>query len=178
MRPPSNFAGFIRQSFDPRDRETYLEPTRLFLESRYGSPSNHPESQAEELADEETPPEPDPLGTTAYPMPAGDLTGDGLEDVLVEEFAASDNSKTMVGVRGTDGQELWRVEGPSFDWATTNIVGDLTGDDRDEILTVGNKFLEINQTEECGESVCVYDYSDRLMVTVEVRSGATGELLW
>lgn len=177
-RPPSNFAGLIRRNFDPRDRATFLEPTRLFLESRYGSPPNQPESQSEELADEETPPAPGPSGTTAYPRPGGDLTGDGLEDILVLEFAASDNSGTMVGVRGTDGKELWRVEGPSFDWATTNIVGDLTGDDRDEILTVGNRFLEINENEECNESSCIYDYSDRLMVTVEVRSGATGEPLW
>lgn len=173
-----SFARLVRQSFDPRDPETFMEPTRRFLEARGDLPRSHQtESESADDAGEEDSPDPVQTGVTIYPKPGGDLTGDGLEDILIDEFDPSDGFNAVSAMRGTDGEELWRVDVPSHDWGFTELVGDMSGDGKDDVLTMTVKIIEQNETSDCSETTCIYDYSDKASLYVELLSGASGKAL-
>lgn len=174
-RGATNLPGLIRM-VDPRDRTTALDLVRGFLEDRYDDTSSSGIQEEEPL---ETEPGSEPLssGTFAYPYSGGDLTGDGLEDVLVAEFDASDHGLAMQALRGSDAREIWRVELGADDGFGFS-AGDIDGDGSDDLFFQSLEFLDSSESEECTDSGCVFDYSDRVRIVTGVRSGATGEKLW
>ena len=105
-----------------------------------------------------------------WAMPAGDLDGDGLDDVLVNIHAYDDTTRTATGQviakRGYDGEHLWdesvKVSNGHCDiWAMPD--GDLDGDDLDDVLV----------------NIRTYDdTTDTATGQVIAKRGINGEHLW
>ena len=70
-------------------------------------------------------------------QPAGDLDGDGRDDVLVTTWQFSPDAEVLEvrALRGTDGGELWTRSYPGFAFATPAKVG---ADGRDGVLVVAS----------------------------------------
>ncbi|NOQ34189.1 MAG: hypothetical protein GQ567_08380 [Methanosarcinales archaeon] len=78
-------------------------------------------------------------GTFIQPEPAGDLDGDGTDNVLVG-FGSYDASEYLLldridAVSGGDGTVLWSVTSDANRYIYVAGAGNLNGDDKDDVLT-------------------------------------------
>ncbi len=109
---------------------------------------------------------------SAYP--AGDLDGDGKDDVLAQmsstEFDMTSGTTTMrttvIAKQGRDGEPLWEEPLDGFGWALS--AGDLNGDGMDDVLLV-----QMSTTEHDTASG-----TSTTTATVIAKRGYDGEQLW
>lgn len=66
------------------------------------------------------------------PVAAPDVSGDGLRDILLV------GESTLVALRGTDGQTLWRSENLPIWYIEPIPVGDVSGDGRPDLAIAGD----------------------------------------
>jgi hypothetical protein len=91
----------------------------------------------------------------AYFGPGGDLSGDGVEDVV--EVSTADS--TVTALSGVDGAQLWSVSLPAFDFGFAVPSPDINGDRRPDLLVASGR----------------WDGSTQTMAAVD---GRTGSRLW
>jgi hypothetical protein len=109
-----------------------------------------------------------PSGDGIYALPAGDLDGDGKEDVLVQmaEYNETKNTttKTVIAKRGCNGTQLWEesVSGSSS-VISASQAGDLDGDGKEDVLV---QMAEYNET------------TNTTTKTVIAKRGCNGTQLW
>lgn len=107
----------------------------------------------------------------AAAVPAGDLDGDGLADLVA--YRGDSASLRLDALRGTDGALLWTTD-LSADGALTFPVGrDLTGDGVHDLLV--DAVVEQGQVDEREDG---YRYSATVEQTYGVVSGADGTRTW
>lgn len=110
----------------------------------------------------------------------GDLSGDGLDDVV--QWSNSDTARpgtqtTLEAVRGIDGTTVWQaaIAGDGAIGVALQAVGDITGDSLADVLVSTQEFEE--QTEdECDADGC--SYASTFTWRVQLRDGATGDVAW
>ncbi|HWH30678.1 MAG TPA: hypothetical protein VNU26_17275 [Mycobacteriales bacterium] len=107
---------------------------------------------------------------------AGDVDGDGLQDVLTLSFEAG--TLVLQARRGTDAALLWsRDLADGFGALAFPVGRDLTGDGADDLLyvvTAGTEQLVVEESEAAGS----YEYRADLTTSVGVVSGADGTTVW
>lgn len=121
-------------------------------------------------------------GSFADALPAGDLDGDGGEDVLVADYDLEHGTVQLRALRGSDGTLLWR-QPFAADGALAFPVGrDLDGDGVDDLLRLS---LQIDHTsyESSSDSQLLsggYEarYTAAYRWSVAVVSGADGSTRW
>ncbi|MCW3133023.1 MAG: VCBS repeat-containing protein, partial [Methanophagales archaeon] len=106
--------------------------------------------------------------TQAYP--AGDLDGDGKEDVLVQTseyvWATDTRTATVIAKRGYDGTHLWSESISVTDgycWINAIPAGDLDGDGKDDVIVSSSKYENA---------------TDIRTAEVIAKKGETGVHLW
>lgn len=164
----------LGENDDPRDPSTFARATRRMIEATWNIDLPDPAG----IESESVPSSSFVVkGTIRSAMPAGDINGDGLPDVLSIEYSSVDYSRKIVALNGFDGSELWTYSRDSYDGFPLP-VGDLTGDGAGDVLFV-------SYTIEWGNGPCYgtlvafacaggYDYT----WSYELRSGPTGDLVW
>jgi hypothetical protein len=96
----------------------------------------------------------------SMPVPAPDLSGDGLDDVVALVAPLGDTTGYVAAFRGTDGGELWRDTGvPVTIRSSVRAVGDVSGDGSTDL------------------AVWTSPYAERAM-RLFVLEGATGAVVW
>ncbi len=114
------------------------------------------------------------LGFIQQVVPAGDLDGDGIDDVLAAGQLYDEDTGTAHALSGADGHELWRVEGAGHAIPTLLPLAP-GGDFLDTTYVPG----ESDYTGHCeADSNCVETRTASFSWWVRVRDGATGEARW
>jgi hypothetical protein len=123
-------------------------------------------------------------GVDAWAWPAGDLSGDGLEDLVVNSWRWPEETHTLEAVRGSDGAVLWRVPSESgVDMVSWPAGADLTGDGVGDLVMLGWALGEYTYGEEGCDvppvlSECVSWDELTYTVVFGVRSGRDGSVAW
>jgi len=182
----------ILEHIDPSDVRTHPDAVRAFIEATSGIslPDLRPEhssdgdpsfSPAQSRAFDEPPspiPGEEPTGNVSYPSPGGDLTGDGLADVLVFDVSLPSEKIHVRALAGTDGHQIWQRPLDASD-VVGMPVGDLTGDGIDDLLMWTFEVLEETEVDDCpSQSSCRYQYDASYDWIVGLRSGADGKRIW
>jgi hypothetical protein len=195
--PGLRLTDLIRGSVDPRDARTHPDALRAYIEASTGLqlPDPHPASSPDRSVPLGTHPDvlhdlvaadpgpadevpPTETGTMLHASAAGDLSGDGKDDVLILELALPEDVVTLRAVRGTNASELWRLDLDAFD-AVPYPVDDMTGDGIDDLLVWEFRLEDESEVEDCPDDLnCHYEYDATYEWVVGLRSGATGKRLW
>ena len=167
--------GRLEELVDPGNPRSYPDAARELISARMRT--HLPDLRPEHSVEPEPPPE--PTGTFAYSSPGGDLTGDGLADVLVWEITLPRERLVLRALQGTDGQEIWHR---SFDGAADAFafpVDDLTGDGIDDLVVEVFEIVSQRTAEDCpSASNCRAEYETTFAWHVGVRSGHNGSAIW
>lgn len=135
------------------------------------------EQTAEEPAEEEW------SGSVVQGIPAGDLDGDGLDDVLTATYDVAAHEVLLEARRGVDAAPLWehttRADG-AMAWP---MGADADGDGAEDLSVQSLQIHTEEVVEECddydGEEWCwPVEYHATFTWTLGVASGATGHTLW
>ena len=113
-----------------------------------------------------------PVGATTFGVPAGDLDGDGLDDVVTYSFGPEEGGRVQAR-RGTDGTVLWERPVEAEAGFVYPLGQDVTGDGRADLL--------LDELSLQGESVgtpVTSESRSRLRQVYGVVSGADGAGLW
>lgn len=176
-------SALLREAVLAREGLPAARATRTFVAERWDVPAL--------MSDDEPSDEDDPdqdwdwqPGTTAYATGAGDLTGDGADDLLVAEetVEAGADGQPLVRIdlearRGASGALLWRAEDIGFD-AFAWPAGDLTGDGITDVLSLVYEVTSLSFGDDCDDSGCRFSFAGDYERALRLRSGATGELVW
>lgn len=195
--PGARLEDALRAAIDPTDVRTQMDAVRLLIEGDTGLrlPDLRPAhtrdadagafhvfpSPSETLEEPEPAPEPppEPAGTMSFPSPAGDLSGDGLDDVLSYDIKLPQEVVEIRALRGTDGDQLWKRRLDDAADATALPASDLTGDGIDDLILLGLDVDQESSSIDCsGEDRCRVDYEATYTWTTGVLNGANGRLLW
>jgi hypothetical protein len=163
---------YLRAAGDLRDPRNYAKAARAMTEATWGIslPDARSHVAAEEGAD----------NTIRYGLPAGDLTGDGLDDALSLEYRWLDwdiEFLSLRAFRGTDGTELWSVplSGAYDVWPL--LVGDLTGDGAEDIL-LARMDVDASYLGGCAVLACAVSAEATYAWTYTAISGLDGATAW
>ncbi|MGB3460021.1 MAG: VCBS repeat-containing protein [Halobacteriota archaeon] len=91
-------------------------------------------------------------GVHIFASPAGDLDGDGKEDVLVDareyDEATNSTTETVIAKKGENGAHLWEdsVNGTRSSYMFAKSAGDLDGDGKDDVLVRAREYDEATNT--------------------------------
>lgn len=115
-------------------------------------------------------------------VPAGDLDGDGLTDVLVTETRGSGSTVVIdtVAIAGTSGVELWRAPvSVDADDAFGYPVGDLDGDGADDVVVTTRVRTDPREEWHCVAPMqCAGSYAYEYSWTVQALRGSDGVEMW
>ena len=163
---------------DHRDLNAWMDSIAGVIKQRSGG-----EATVVTVSEDEE--EPSYTGSYAEGAGAGDLDGDGVEDVAVLHYDLETDNILLEGRRGRDGTTLWeQTAAADADAALAWPVGeDLTGDGVADLVVYGLDILSEDVTEECeeieDEEWCwVTAYEATYRWTVGLASGSTGEAIW
>lgn len=123
--------------------------------------------------------------TTRTGIPAPDLSGDALADVLsyevsFEDYLAGERSFAIEALRGTDGTVMWSRELSAGADVLPVPVDDVSGDDLGDVLvvTLASQPHGLGKAESCGSQLCVGTVESRRSWKIALLSGADGTTLW
>jgi hypothetical protein len=165
---PWRRAGVLQGTGDPRLPSTYSTAARAWVEQAWNLKLPDPRSREGGGAAGEV---------FRYGVPAGDLDGDGLEDVLVYEFDYTTGAVGVKAVRGTDGSQLWAPDLADAYDAFALPAGDLTGDGKADALLLSLS-LTGPDAGTCLIVACVLGADLELRWEVSLLSGEDGEAAW
>ncbi|KAF5430664.1 PKD repeat-containing protein, partial [Candidatus Methanophagaceae archaeon] len=106
---------------------------------------------------------------TIFPLPSGDLDGDGLNDVIISEnvYEAGAETAKVIAKRGIDGTQLWEKTVTASGKDNCDIlafpVGDLDGDELTDVIVTEIKYDETTNT---------------TVARVIAKQGSTGTQMW
>lgn len=187
----------LRSAIDPTDVRTQMDAVRLLIEGNTGTrlPDLRPSHTREQhdfqilrkapLSEEEPPapePEPESDGTRSYPSAAGDLSGDGRDDLLSYDYKLPQGKLELRAFRGTDGSQLWKRTFADTEDATALPGSDLTGDGIDDLLLLGLDIQNETESVDCPDEEpfvhCRVDYHADYTWLAGLLSGANGKAAW
>lgn len=119
---------YLTNERDLRDPRTYAAVARAMTEDAWGVTLPDLRGNTDVASGHDS---------ILYGLPAGDLTGDGLDDAVAIEYRWGDLGFEFIALRanaGTDGAPLWSVPLTGAYDAWPLPTGDLTGDGRGDIL--------------------------------------------
>lgn len=116
-------------------------------------------------------------------LPAGDLTGDGLDDAMSFEYVidwdlGEVRFVAVRGIGGTNGAELWSISLDGAWDAWPIAVGDLTGDGSDDVLLVRLDLGTLSETGGCYVVACAVDATLDYRWTLTLVDGSDGATSW
>ncbi|NQE44456.1 hypothetical protein C5S31_00355, partial [ANME-1 cluster archaeon GoMg2] len=89
---------------------------------------------------------------TIFPLPSGDLDGDGLNDVIISEtiYDAGAETAKVIAKKGIDGMQLWVETVTASGKDNCDILafpmGDLDGDELTDVIVTESKYDETTNT--------------------------------
>jgi hypothetical protein len=185
-RPSDFLAGTVSSQADAGDPHNYMDAVRAYVEATWGvkAPSFAERiSQAREAAKGPSPLNPPATSTDRYGLPAGDLTGDGLDDVMSLEITFNNGDFSLVGIalrgiRGTDASQLWSLDLSDLYDGIVLPAGDVTGDGAGDVLLV-ELYLDSGQPlGGCAFVACAIAGIFRYHWVVRIVSGDDGVQAW
>ena len=128
---------------------------------------------------------------------AGDVNGDGVDDLLIGAFSANPNGDNLAGESyvvfgrttgfdasldlsslatgdGSTGFVINGIDGSDYSGVSVSSAGDVNGDDVDDIL-IGANFADPNGNSSAGESYVVFGRTTGFGASFELSSLATGD---
>ena len=122
-------------------------------------------------------------GTISSSVPAGDLDGDGAEDLVVLSEDLATESVSVQARRGVDGAVLWEQASGQNGLLAWPLGSDVDGDGVDDLSLDGLTIHTEEVVEECeefdDEEYCwPVEYRATFTWTIGVASGADGSALW
>ncbi|MBW3664932.1 MAG: hypothetical protein KY469_17685 [Actinobacteria bacterium] len=170
-RPTTSPGRLVARSGAPDDPATHARAVRALAAATTDLPI--PTTLARETAAEE------PTEANRFGVPAGDLDGDDLTDVLVTEYVFDTATVHVVALSGADGSQLWRSTLPETAYdAFAYPAGDLDGDDADDIVV---ESLVVDQAQgggECLPQACLFADGLTYSWSLQARRGGDGSELW
>ena len=197
--PGTRLEDALRATIDPTDVRTQMDAVRLLIQGDTGlqlpdlrpAHTRAPSSafnvfprQSGTLEDPvpEPEPEPEPTGTMSFPSPAGDLSGDGLDDVLAFDIKLPQEVVEIRAFRGTDGVRLWQRRLDDAADVSVLPVSDLTADGIDDLILLGLDVEQESETYDCPyegpQDHCRIDYEAEYTWLTGVLDGTNGRLEW
>jgi hypothetical protein len=169
----------LLRAVEPGDPRTFPDALRAHLAATTGL--DLPDLRPEHSAGHEDEPEAEPEeieGTFAYASPVGDLSGDGLDDVLTYEVTLPEERILTRALTGTDGAELWALDLTDTADAVGFPAGDLDGDGAGDLVLASLRILTEHRFTFCRRGGCWEESRSTYEWTVGGRSGRDGRLLW
>ena len=200
--PGTRVEDALRAAIDPTDVRTQMDAVRLLIETqhRIDLPDLRPahtnqggaggfrllRTRSDALEEEPPPsdpdPDPEPAGTITFPSAAGDLSGDGLDDVLALDIKLPQETVEIRALRGTDGDQLWKRRLDEAADVAVMPASDLTGDGIEDLILLGLDVLEETSLFDCPEEEpqdhCRVDYEANYTWLTGVLDGSDGKLRW
>lgn len=171
---------------DEHNPRVYVDAARAYVERQWGVKVPHFGDRVREArpaAGGSAPLDPSSTSTDRYGLPAGDLTGDGLDDVMSVEVTFADETFELVGialrgVKGTDGSQLWSLDLSDVYDLLPIPAGDLTGDGAGDVLLLAFYLDSGTYVGPCALVACALVGEFTYHWEIAVISGPTGAEAW
>lgn len=167
-QPRQSLGQVLRGVRDHRDLDAWVDAAATVLKS------SGAEVAAASVSDAEPPTD---AGSVADAVDAGDLTGDGVDDVIVVVRDVATSELAVEARSGNGGGVLWRRAERTGGALAVPLGADVNGDGGYDLVRYGLKV--VHAEESCPTRDCpTQRYKAYFRWTVGITSGASGAPLW